>query len=201
MADITQKLEALRGLEASLDEHRRESARAEEAPRARRYSFGRLTHLLRPFNWLRHIGLRPPKNPRSRAARVWPHLRRAGLVVGGIVVVLVLGFGALWWRLSSGPISLDIATPWITAAIEQNFGARHKVEVGGTVIERDEHGRTAVRLRDIVVRELDGKVVASAPRAEVGLSSASLLTGSPRAESLNLVGAEVSELVLRSLRP
>ena len=50
MADITQKLEALRGLEASLDEHRRESARAEEAPRARRYSFGRLTHLLRPFN-------------------------------------------------------------------------------------------------------------------------------------------------------
>jgi len=192
MADITQKLEALRGLEASLDEHRRESARAEEAPRARRYSFGRLTHLLRPFNWLRHIGLRPPKNPRSRAARVWPHLRRAGLVVGGIVVVLVLGFGALWWRLSSGPISLDIATPWITAAIEQNFGARHKVEVGGTVIERDEHGRTAVRLRDIVVRELDGKVVASAPRAEVGLSSASLLTGSPRAESLNLVGAEVS---------
>jgi len=25
--------------------------------------------------------------------------------------------GRLWWRLSSGPIELDIATPWLTAAI------------------------------------------------------------------------------------
>ena len=98
----------------------------------------------------------------------------------------------MWWRLSSGPIALDLATPWITAAIEQNFGTRHKVEIGGTILERDEHGRTAVRIRDIVVREPDGRIVASAPRAEVGLSHASLLTGQPRAESLNLVGAEIS---------
>lgn len=191
MADITQKLEALRGLEASLDEHRRESGRAEPNPR-KRYSFGRVTHLLRPFNRLRHFKPTISPNVRSRALRLWPHLRRTGLVLGTVLIVLVAGLGALWWRLSSGPISLDIATPWITAAIEQNFGTRHKVEVGGTVIERDEHGRTAVRIRDIVVREQDGKIVASAPRAEVGLSSSSLLTGSPRAESLQLVGAEIS---------
>jgi hypothetical protein len=103
----------------------------------------------------------------------------------------VVGIGLLFWRLSSGPIALDLATPWITAAIEQNFGTRHKVEIGGTILERDEHGRTAVRIRDIVVREPNGNIVASAPRAEVGLSHASLLIGQPRAESLNLVGAEV----------
>ena len=103
-----------------------------------------------------------------------------------------IGASLLWWRLASGPISLDLMTPWLTSAIEENFGTRHTVEVGGTVIERDEGGRTALRIRDIVVRDADGTIVASAPRAEVGLSGASLLTGHLRAESLNLVGAELS---------
>jgi hypothetical protein len=99
---------------------------------------------------------------------------------------------ALWWRLSSGPIELDIATPWLKAAIEENFDGTHSVAVGGTQIERDEKGRTSLRLRDIVVRDKDGTVVASAPKAEVGLSGASLFAGKVRAQSLNLVGAEMS---------
>ena len=113
------------------------------------------------------------------------------MIAAGVFGFVAVGLGLLFWRLSSGPIALDIATPWITAAIEQNFGTRHKVEIGGTILERDEHGRTAVRIRDIVVREPNGNVVASAPRAEVGLSHSSLLMGQPRAESLNLVGAEI----------
>ncbi|MEP7029600.1 MAG: DUF3971 domain-containing protein [Pseudolabrys sp.] len=99
---------------------------------------------------------------------------------------------ALWWRLSSGPIELNIATPWLKAAIEENFGGKQTVAVGGTQIERDEKGRTSLRLRDIVVRDSDGTVVASAPKAEVGLSGMGLLTGHVRAESLNLVGAEMA---------
>ena len=106
-----------------------------------------------------------------------------------LVTVAVLG---LWWRLSSGPIELDIATPWLKAAIEENFGGTHSVVVGGTQIERDEKGRTSLRLRDIVVRDADGTVVASAPKAEVGLSGMSLLMGHVRAQSLNLVGAEMA---------
>ena len=169
MSDISQKLEALRGLEASLDEHRRGNVCArDDGPR--RYAFGRLTRLLRPLNRLRHLKLPSRVRVPARVAWLWPHVRRTVMIAGGVLAVLAIGVGALWWRLSSGPIALDIATPWITAAIEQNFGSRHKVEVGGTVIERDEQGRTAVRIRDIVVREPDGKVVASAPRAEVGLS-------------------------------
>src|SRR5471032_971386 len=88
--------------------------------------------------------------------------------------VVVLG---LWWRLSSGPIELDLATPWLKAAIEENFGGTHTVVVGGTQLERDEKGGASLRLRDIVVRDTDGIVVAIAPKAEVGLSGASLLTG------------------------
>ncbi len=107
----------------------------------------------------------------------------------GVIAVAIAG---LWWRLTNGPIELDMATPWLKAAIEKNFGGKQTVVVGGTQIERDESGRTSLRLRDIVVRDADGTVVASAPKAEVGLSGLGLLTGNVRAESLNLVGAEMS---------
>ena len=98
----------------------------------------------------------------------------------------------LWWRLSTGPIEINVVTPWLKAAIEQNFGGKHTVDVGGTQIERDESGHTSLRLRDIVVHDADGTVVASAPKAEVGISLMSLLTGQVRAQSLNLVGAAMA---------
>ncbi len=112
-------------------------------------------------------------------------------------VLVVLGAVGLWWRLSQGPIEVDIATPWLKSAIEQNFGGKHTVEVGGTQIERDEKGRPTLRLRDIVVRDADGMVVASAPKAEVGMSGVGLLTGHLRAESLNLVGAKLAVRIER----
>ena len=104
----------------------------------------------------------------------------------------VVGMLGLWWRLNSGPIELDVATPWLKAAIEKNFGGSRSVEVGGTQIERDEDGRTSLRLRDIVVRDADGTVVASAPKAEVGISAMGLISGTVRAQSLNLVGAAMA---------
>ncbi len=113
----------------------------------------------------------------------------ATLAIGLVTVAIA----ALWWRLSSGPIELDLATPWLKAAIEENFGGKHTVSVGGTQLERDEsNGRVSLRLRDITVRDADGTVVASAPKAEVGLSGLSLIVGTVRAKSLNLVGAEMA---------
>jgi hypothetical protein len=119
-------------------------------------------------------------------------VRRVGFGTAGALVVFLLVGATLWWRLSSGPISLDIITPWLTAAIAENVGNQFRIEVGGTVLERDEHGRAAMRIRDIKVRDRDGTVIASAPKAEVGISSASLFSGNPRAERLNLVGAELA---------
>src|SRR5215469_18076193 len=84
------------------------------------------------------------------------------------------------------------AGPWLVAAIEENFGSRERVEVGGTQIERTANGGAAVRVRDIVVRDPDGTVVASAPKAEIRVSGLSLLSGHMRAESLSLVGAELA---------
>jgi len=121
-----------------------------------------------------------------------PLIRRL-MVASGISVALFGLFAVgLWWRLSSGPIDLDLATPWLKSAIEENFAGKNSVVVGGTQLERDEDGRTSLRMRDIVVRDPDGTVVASAPKAEVGISILGLLTGRMRAQSLNLVGAEMS---------
>ena len=119
-------------------------------------------------------------------------LRRSGIGIGVAVALVTAGCLALWWRLASGPIQVDVVTPWLASAIEENFGSSHHVEVGGTQIERTESGATAVRIRDIIVRDADGTVVASAPKAEVRVSGMSLLSGHMRAESLNLVGAEMA---------
>ena len=131
---------------------------------------------------------------RRFAYRVWRHrwFRRSAFAFVSLVGVTTLAVLGLWWRLGNGPIELDLATPWLASAIEENFGAKHTVTVGGTQIERDETGRTALRLRDIVVRDADGVVVASAPKAEVGISGSGILSGQVRAESLNLVGAEMA---------
>jgi hypothetical protein len=123
--------------------------------------------------------------------------RRTAIGLGAFAAVIIVGCLALWWRLTSGPIQLDVVTPWLASAIEENFGSGHHVEIGGTQIERTENGDTAVRIRDIVVRDADGTVVASAPKAEVRVSGMSLLSGHMRAESLSLVGAEMAVRIER----
>src|SRR5205814_774791 len=80
----------------------------------------------------------------------------------------------------------------VAGAIEDNIGHGNTVEVGGTQIERAGRIRIAVRIRDIVVRDRDQVIVATAPKAEVKLSGTALLMGRLRAESLNLVDAELA---------
>jgi hypothetical protein len=119
-------------------------------------------------------------------------VRRLTVVIAVLMVIFVGCFGGLWWRLGAGPINLEMATPWLAAAIEENIGHGNTVEVGGTQIERAGRIRIAVRIRDIIVRDRDRAIVASAPKAEVKLSGTALLMGRLRAESLNLVDAELA---------
>jgi len=119
-------------------------------------------------------------------------VKRVGVVLGVLAVIFAGCFGGLWWRLGAGPINLDMATPWLAAAIEDNIGHGNTVEVGGTQIERAGRIRIAVRIRDVVVRDHEHAIVASAPKAEVRLSGLALLMGRLRAESLSLVDAELA---------
>ena len=143
----------------------------------------------------RHAQLTPAQlgltSWRLTALRLWVRWRRICITAVTTAAVMLIGLMALWWRLGSGPIDFDFATPWLTAAIEENFGSHHRVAVGGTQLERDSHGRTALRIRDIVVRDAHGEIVASAPKAEVSFSGSGLITGKVRAKRLSLVGAEM----------
>src|SRR5713101_5710522 len=119
-------------------------------------------------------------------------VKRLAVVIAVLMAIFTVCFGGLWWRLGAGPINLEMATPWLAAAIEENIGHGNTVEVGGTQIERAGRIRIAVRIRDIIVRDRDHVIVATAPKAEVRLSGTALLMGQLRAESLNLVDAELA---------
>ncbi|MDB5564869.1 MAG: hypothetical protein JWP84_1435, partial [Tardiphaga sp.] len=123
-------------------------------------------------------------------------VKRIVTVVAVLLVVFACSFGALWWRLGAGPINFDMATPWLAEAIQDNIGQGNTVEVGGTQIERAGRIRIAVRIRDIVVRDRDHAIVASAPKAEVRLSVPAMLMGRLRAESLNLVDAVLAVRIM-----
>ncbi len=137
-------------------------------------------HVTDRFRGLRHLIHRRP----------W--LARAALGVAVLGVLSTIAFGGLWLRLGAGPINLNIVTPWLASAIEENLGKDHTVEVGGTQIERAGRIRIAVRLLDVIVRDRNRNIVASAPKAEVRLSGTALMVGRLRAETLRLVGAELS---------
>ena len=190
-------LEALRKLEASLDAHlcNRDACTADDV--AQHHHEAPLPSSSAPKSlasklWPARGSSQGSCDWQTRLVLWWPRLRKLTFVGGTLGVVVMLAMVALWWRLSSGPIELDIATPWLTAAIKENFGSGHEVELGGTQLERDANGRTSLRIRDIVVRDAEGTIVASAPKAEVGVSGSALFTGRIRAERLSLVGAEMA---------
>lgn len=143
----------------------------------------------------RSVGMHRLTDP-FRGLRRWlsgsAWIGRIAITVAVFGFLFAAGFGALWLRLGAGPVNLDVITPWLASAIEQNLGHEHTVEVGGTQIERAGRIRIAVRLRDVLVRDRARNIVASAPKAEVRLSGTALIMGHLRAETLRLVGAELS---------
>ncbi|MFL6798504.1 MAG: hypothetical protein ACJ8F3_13925 [Xanthobacteraceae bacterium] len=184
-------LEALRKLEASFQNHLGDQHPwAAEDDDARDGPHQHTAHAcLKPRLWSAFATF---AKRRMRLMLFSPRVRRFAVLGGALGVLGLVAMGALWWRLSSGPIELDMATPWLAAAIKQNFGPAHEVDIGGTQLERDANGRTSLRIRDIIVRDADGTIVASAPKAEVGISGTGLLMGHIRAERLSLVGAEMA---------
>ena len=166
--DHAPRLKALRALEDSFQQHRNACSAGDAASRAR------------AAWWRVRGGFRRPL------------VRRLAYALAGTFAVVILACAGLWLRLGAGPIEINLASPWLASAIEQTLGQRHKVEIGGTQIERDDRGRTAILIRDMLVRDADGAIVASAPKAEVAVSGSGLLQGHVRARRVSLVGAELA---------
>src|SRR5674476_1419551 len=164
------------GMTPSDHDHRHPASRAAAASHRTHHSHHAAHHAV--HRSVRAQWIKQRNKLRRGAAGLWRHpwVRRTLWGTAISVAVVAGAIAGLWWRLSSGTIELDMATPWLKAAIEKNFGGKQTVVVGGTQIERDENGRTSLRLRDIIVRDADGIVVATAPNAEVGISGIGLLT-------------------------
>ena len=149
--DSSPHIAALQELEAALDAHRRTQAGAGALARAHAETVAAPGLDCRRWG-LRKPGWRLPFNPWFMFDRRHPVVRRTTFAAAPWARLLVVG-GALWWRLSSGPIMLDLVHAVADLGDRANLGSRYRVEVGGTQLERDEQGRTALRLRDIVLRD------------------------------------------------
>lgn len=129
--------------------------------------------------------------PRGRVARVlmWSLV---SLVAFGGVSALVLYF-----LIATGVVTANLATPYIERAIEERLGGKYDVIIGSTTVETMNHGATAVVVHDIRVEGPDGELIAAAPSAEVELDG-SLLTLSPKARRVDLVGADMTVKIAAS---
>ena len=145
--DNSPRSAALQELEAALDRYRRAQGDAGARPRPKRFLAGYRWGLPRP-NWQMPFNLRSPFDRRH------PVVRWISISLASLVVLLIIGGGALWWRLSSGPIVLDLATPWLASAIEQNLGGRYRVVVAA-IIDKTELGKEQSFDRQLSVMNKD----------------------------------------------
>lgn len=131
-------------------------------------------------------------SPPARARRT--RLRRAVFVAAEIgVALVVLGFlavGGFMVRLKAGPID----APWIGARIEAELESAlgHGLDlVLGPVRVVDAPGGPKITVDGLKLRDSDGVVVLSAPRAEATIDPLAALRGDKAARRFAVVGLEL----------
>jgi hypothetical protein len=136
----------------------------------------------------------------DRPARKWGFRRTARIAFckrgGRISLFKCCGFGfvaliALYVIVVTGLLPVDIGGPLVKRALQEKLGKGTKVEVGETRLETDASGQAILRVHGITIRGPGGEVVATAPRADVGLDSGILL-GNFRAKRIDLIDAEMT---------
>ena len=125
------------------------------------------------------------QQPRSR-----PLLRRALLACISVVFMAALGFGAFFLILSRGPIEMAFLSDRIAVGLEQRFGADIDVDVGRTVLEKNDDG-FSLHVLDIVLRETQGREILRSPDAVVAFSPLQLLRLSFVPDRLALKGMKM----------
>jgi hypothetical protein len=128
----------------------------------------------------------------SRAARILFCTRHGRISRPKFICFGILALGLGYVLLVRGFFPFDVASPWVASALERQLGPGHKVDIGYTRLDHDATGAPVLRVQQIRVYGPGGKVIASAPSAEVGLDGSSLLMGTFRARRIDLVGAETT---------
>jgi hypothetical protein len=119
------------------------------------------------------------------------------LVLLSVTAILVIVGAAFFWRLSQGPVSLDFMTERIEREINKSLSGM-TVDVAGAVIELDSKTNDPhFRLRDLVLLDKSGNLIAKSQRAAISFESSALLMGSLVPRGLELIGTRI--LVKRQL--
>lgn len=140
---------------------------------------------------LRQISVAGRREVRRRIVRI---ALLAGLALAACIIVVGAAF---FWRLSNGPVALDFMRERIERKINASL-PEMSVELGGAVFELDPKTRVPnFRLRDVVLKDASGNLIARSQRAAIGFEGRPLLLGRLVPNSLDLIGTRV--LVKRAI--
>ncbi|BAU59381.1 large exoproteins [Blastochloris viridis] len=101
----------------------------------------------------------------------------------GVMVVYAVPF------LLRGPL-LGAAVPWIESSLAERLGPGYSVSIGAAEGVEDADGLTVLKLRDLTVKEPDGRTVATVPLTEIALESGGLF-GRPNPRRIDMSGADM----------
>ncbi len=108
-------------------------------------------------------------------------------VLEAAFLVILLGVGVLAWRLSQGPVAINILSPYVTGALEVfNPGFQFQIEHAEFRWTGFE-GQPQLVVRDVRVLDPKGSVIAGLPNLVAFLSVPALLNGDFSPERINLL--------------
>lgn len=157
-----------------------------------------------PRAWLEHWMVRKRRagtaspcpnveaGPKHHAARfAW-----LGCKLFLILVLLVMAAGGvLIARLAFGPLSIQGLGPQIAKALDERFGRGIEFGLGGTSIARNGL-ELALNIDTLSIKEASGRIILTAPRAEVSIDPFALIFGRVTPRRLEIFDVEVN-LALR----
>lgn len=107
-------------------------------------------------------------------------------VLEAAFLVILLGVGILAWRLSQGPVAINVVAPYVASALEVlNPGFRFQIE-HAEFRWRGFEGQPQLVIRDVRVLNPAGSVIAGLPTLIAFLSVPALLNGDIAPERINL---------------
>jgi Protein of unknown function/AsmA-like C-terminal region len=119
-------------------------------------------------------------------------LKISVLSVLSVVAIATIVAALLLLRISQGPVPLTFLNGRIEKAINQQLKGLH-VSLGDAVLEVDKNGNIPhIRFQNLVLRDADNNIIASAPRAAVSIDKQALFSGNIVADSLELIGPKIS---------
>ncbi|MGH6858128.1 MAG: DUF3971 domain-containing protein, partial [Methylocella sp.] len=112
-----------------------------------------------------------------------------------MVFFALAGGGFFVARLALGPLAIDGFAPQIAKALDDRFGHRYEFGFGGTAIVKNGYA-PALSIDKLSIKEPSGRIILTAPRAEVTVDPLALSVGRVTPRRLEIFDVEV-HLALR----